>query len=58
VRDHGQLARIEVPLDDLGRLVEPGVRERLVSGVTALGFDFVTLDLEGFRSGSMNRASL
>jgi pyridinium-3,5-biscarboxylic acid mononucleotide sulfurtransferase len=56
VRDHDTIARIEVPLDDLARLVEPGVRERLVSGVTGLGFDFVTLDLEGFRSGSMNRA--
>jgi len=55
VRDHGQLARVEVPLGDLGRLVEPATRERLVTGVLALGFDFVTLDLEGFRSGSMNR---
>jgi pyridinium-3,5-biscarboxylic acid mononucleotide sulfurtransferase len=57
VRDHGQLARVEVPLDELGRLVEPGVRERVAAGVAALGFDFVTLDLEGFRSGSMNRGA-
>lgn len=57
VRDHGQLARVEVPLGDLGRLVEPATRERVVTGILALGFDFVTLDLEGFRSGSMNRPS-
>jgi uncharacterized protein len=55
VRDHGQVARVEVPLGDLDRVVGAGVRERLVDGVLALGFDFVTLDLEGFRSGSMNR---
>jgi uncharacterized protein len=57
VRDHGQLARVEVPLGDLGLLVEPEARERAVAGIRALGFDFVTLDLEGFRSGSMNRGA-
>jgi uncharacterized protein len=55
VRDHGQLARVEVPVADLGRLVEPDVRGRLVAGILEVGFDFVTVDLEGFRSGSLNR---
>ena len=37
-------------------LVEPERRERLVAGLRELGFTWVTLDLEGFRSGSMNAA--
>ncbi len=54
VRVHGDIARIEVEPPDLPRLAEPGVRERVVDGLKALGYRFVTLDLEGFRSGSMN----
>jgi uncharacterized protein len=55
VRYHkGDLARIEVPLEDLARLADPAVRETLVRDFRALGFKYVTLDLEGFRSGSMN----
>jgi uncharacterized protein len=56
VRDHGDLARVEVPVDALPRLVEPASRARLVAGLRELGFAYVTLDLEGFRSGSMNAA--
>jgi pyridinium-3,5-biscarboxylic acid mononucleotide sulfurtransferase len=56
VRDHGDLARIEVPLNALGMLVEPGRRGQLVAHLHELGFSYVTLDLEGFRSGSMNAA--
>jgi uncharacterized protein len=48
------MARIEVPLDELPRLVQPGVRDELISNFRGLGFKFVTLDLEGFRSGSLN----
>jgi uncharacterized protein len=59
VRYHkGDLARIEVPLDDLPRLVDLQVRGELISAYRALGFKFVTLDLEGFRSGSFNSAAL
>jgi uncharacterized protein len=55
VRYHkGDLARIEVPLDDLPRLNELQLRGELITAFRALGFKFVTLDLEGFRSGSMN----
>lgn len=55
VRYHGgDLARIEVPLSELSRLAEPGVREALVKQFRELGFRFITLDLEGFRSGSLN----
>jgi uncharacterized protein len=54
VRDHGDLARVEVPLETLASLLRPGTRECLVQGLRKLGFAYVTLDLEGFRSGSMN----
>jgi len=54
VRDHGDLARIEVPLEDIEQLAEPMVRAKIVEHLKGLGFAHVTLDLEGFRSGSMN----
>ncbi len=55
VRLHeGELARIEAPLEAIPRLAEPQVRQQLVERLRELGFGFVTLDLEGFRSGSMN----
>jgi pyridinium-3,5-biscarboxylic acid mononucleotide sulfurtransferase len=54
VRDHGDLARVEVPVEALPMLVEPDRRAHLVARLRDLGFTFVTLDLEGFRSGSMN----
>jgi len=52
VRHHGSVARIEVESGDLGRALE--AREAIAGGLRALGFTYVTLDLEGFRSGSMN----
>jgi uncharacterized protein len=56
VRLHeGELARIEVPLKELPRLIDAGLRESLISRLRELGFRYVTLDLEGFRSGSLNQ---
>jgi uncharacterized protein len=55
VRLHeGELARIEVPLAEVARLAEPAVRDELARRFRELGFLYVTLDLEGFRSGSLN----
>ena len=55
VRYHkGDLARVEVPLSELAHLVNPEVRNAMVTAFRALGFKFITLDLEGFRSGSLN----
>jgi len=54
VRRHGNIARIEVPPDDFTTLMAPQHREELVAAIKALGFTYVTLDLQGFRSGSMN----
>jgi uncharacterized protein len=49
-----ELARIEVPVEGLARLADPAIREVLARRFKELGFSFVTLDLEGFRSGSLN----
>ncbi len=57
VRHYGDTARIEVPVGDMDRLLAPAVRDPLVAGLKALGYLFVTLDLEGFRSGSLNTAA-
>lgn len=54
VRHHDTVARIEVPRDQFPRLLDPDVTERVVSGIRAAGYLYVTLDLQGFRSGSMN----
>jgi pyridinium-3,5-biscarboxylic acid mononucleotide sulfurtransferase len=54
VRHHGTVARLEVELADLPRLLDQETRQRLVAGLKALNYTYVTLDLEGFRSGSMN----
>lgn len=48
------VARIEVPISDLTRLVESPLRDELTRHLRSLGFKSITLDLEGFRSGSMN----
>ena len=55
VRYHkGDMARIEVPVDDLPRFADSELRTALITTFHVLGFKFITLDLEGFRSGSMN----
>ena len=54
VRDHMPVARIEVLAGDLPRLVEPKARQHIVDRLKALGYAYVTLDLAGFRSGSLN----
>jgi pyridinium-3,5-biscarboxylic acid mononucleotide sulfurtransferase len=54
VRHYERTARIEVPLADLAAVVER--REQVVDAVRAAGYDYVTLDLEGLRSGNLNRA--
>jgi pyridinium-3,5-biscarboxylic acid mononucleotide sulfurtransferase len=48
------LARIEVPVDALSALLSPAPREKLTARLHELGFKYVTVDLDGFRSGSMN----
>lgn len=54
VRHYGRAARIEVALGELGRAVDQ--RAEVVAAVKAAGYDYVTLDLEGLRSGNLNRS--
>lgn len=54
VRHHGEMVRIEIARDELDRALTPAMAEEFTTIFKALGFHFVTLDLEGFRSGSMN----
>lgn len=54
VRHHGELARIEVAREELARAIEPETQERISSLLRALGFKYVTLDLEGYRMGALN----
>jgi uncharacterized protein len=54
VRHYGDVARLEVPVADLERVV--AARERVVEAVRAAGYRYVTLDLEGLRSGNLNAA--
>lgn len=56
LRFHDKVARIEVPVAELARLVEPEMRQRVARGLREIGFLWVTVDLDGFRSGSLNEA--
>ena len=55
VRLHGNLARIEVKKEDIKKLAEEDMREYIYKSFKEIGFDFVTLDLSGYKTGSMNR---
>jgi pyridinium-3,5-biscarboxylic acid mononucleotide sulfurtransferase len=54
VRHHGEIVRIEIAREELGRALDPAMAAEFVRIFKTLGFKFVALDLEGFRSGSMN----
>ena len=55
VRDHDGMARIEVDRNELPALLEPARRDRITRSLKTLGFQFVTVDLEGYRSGGSVR---
>jgi uncharacterized protein len=54
VRHHGELARVEIERGELSRALSVDMLARITSGIRATGFTYVTLDTEGYRSGSMN----
>jgi len=55
VRHHGEIVRIEIAREELPRALTPEMAREFTAVFKGLGFKFVTLDLEGFRSGSMNQ---
>jgi uncharacterized protein len=54
VRHHGDLARIEIAVEDLPRALSLQILEKITAAIKPLGFLYITLDTEGYRSGSMN----
>jgi uncharacterized protein len=58
VRHHDRVARIEIGQDDFAAMLDAATRDAVVSAVRAAGYTFVTLDLQGYRTGSLNEALL
>ena len=56
LRHHDRLARIEVPAGDFARLMKPATARRITAKLRSLGYLWIALDIEGFRTGSLNRA--
>jgi pyridinium-3,5-biscarboxylic acid mononucleotide sulfurtransferase len=56
VRHHDSTARLEVARSEMARALEPEINERLVTALKALGYQYVSLDLQGYRLGSLNEA--
>ncbi len=56
VRDHGPVARIELPPDAIASWLQPEMRARILSALKAEGFTYVAIDLQGYRTGSLNAA--
>jgi uncharacterized protein len=54
VRHYGSLARIEILNEEMSRLMNGSLRDKVVSHLKEIGYRYITLDLQGFRSGSMN----
>ena len=54
VRHYGNLARIEILKEEMAHLMEDSLREKVVARLKGVGYSYITLDLQGFRSGSMN----
>jgi len=56
VRHHGDIARIEIGEDEMSRALDPEMAQRISAALKVLGFKYVALDLEGYRTGSLNES--
>ncbi|GAG00743.1 unnamed protein product, partial [marine sediment metagenome] len=56
VRHHGDIARIEVAAGQIEKITSQQTRTKIIEKLKELGFKYVTVDLQGFRSGSLNEA--
>jgi len=54
LRNHDEIARVEIARDELAKALDPDVAASILDAIKPLGFKFVALDLEGYRTGSMN----
>ncbi len=55
LRDHFPVARIEIEKNEIKKFFEEGIREKVVKGLKEIGYKFVTVDLEGYRTGSFHK---
>jgi uncharacterized protein len=55
VRYHQEVARIELPGEEIAKAMDPDLGRRIIAGLKAIGFTYITIDLEGYRQGSLNR---
>jgi uncharacterized protein len=55
IRVHGELVRIECRTDLFPKIMEDNMREKIISALKKLGYKYITVDIEGYRSGSMNK---
>ena len=58
VRHHDEVARLEIAREEMARALDPQVAATIVRELKALGFKFVSLDLAGYRTGSLNEVLL
>ena len=58
VRHHDEVARVEIAREEMARVLEPEVGAALVRALKALGYRYITLDLQGYRTGSLNEGLL
>ncbi len=56
VRHHDAIARLEISRDEMSRALDADVRDTIVRELKALGYRYVTIDLQGYRLGSLNEA--
>ena len=56
VRDHNNIARIEISAEDFSKLVDPGVKDPISRSFKKLGYKYIAVDLDGYRTGSLNEA--
>ncbi|MGB8953428.1 MAG: ATP-dependent sacrificial sulfur transferase LarE [Candidatus Aminicenantales bacterium] len=56
VRHHGQMARIEISPDEFKKILRPKVKAKIIGRLKKLGYVYVTLDLDGYRTGSLNES--
>ncbi len=56
VRHYGEMAKVEVPAYDIDRLLSPSIRTVIIDALKKIGFLYVTLDMEGYDSGRLNRS--
>jgi uncharacterized protein len=54
VRHHGDIARIEISPQEFNRIMKPETRQKMITRLKKLGYLYVTLDMAGYRTGSMN----